>query len=58
VRWVEEGKAPEMLLAEKRDSSRKVIRTRPLLPFPQVARYKGRGSTDDAANFVGRTPKD
>ena len=27
-------------------------RTRPLCPFPQVAKYKGQGSTDDAANFV------
>ena len=26
--------------------------TRPLCPYPQVAKYKGTGSTDDAANFV------
>jgi len=26
--------------------------TRPLCPYPQVARYKGTGSTDEAANFV------
>ena len=29
----------------------KVDRTRPLCPHPQVARYTGRGSIDDAANF-------
>jgi feruloyl esterase len=29
-----------------------VDRTRPLCPYPQVAQYKGTGSTDDAANFV------
>jgi len=29
----------------------KVDRTRPLCPYPRVARYKGTGSTDDAANF-------
>jgi len=58
IRWVEDGKSPEKLMAEKRDSNGKVIRTRPLFPFPQVARYKGSGSTDDAANFVSRTPKD
>ena len=26
-------------------------RTRPLCPYPQVRRYVGEGSTDDAANF-------
>jgi hypothetical protein len=52
LRWVEEGQAPEKLLAEKRDSGGKIIRTRPLFPFPQAAKYKGSGSTDDAANFV------
>jgi feruloyl esterase len=29
-----------------------VVRTRPLCPYPQVARYKGNGSIDDAANFA------
>ena len=27
-------------------------RTRPLCPYPQVAKYKGSGSIDDAANFA------
>lgn len=57
LRWVEEGKAPEKLITEKRDRSGKVIRTRPLFPYPQVAKYKGGGSTDDAANFVSETPR-
>ncbi|MEK7676050.1 MAG: tannase/feruloyl esterase family alpha/beta hydrolase [Verrucomicrobiota bacterium] len=56
VRWVEDGQAPDKLMAEKRDSAGKVIQTRPLFPFPQVAKYKGTGSTDDAANFVAQTP--
>ena len=55
-RWVETGIAPEKLIATKYkkdgDSSSEVLRTRPLCPYPQVARYKGTGSTDDAANFV------
>jgi feruloyl esterase len=33
------------------DPSSGVARTRPLCPFPQVAKYKGSGSIDDAANF-------
>ena len=34
----------------------KVDRTRPLCPYPQIARYKGSGSTDDAANFECSRP--
>jgi pimeloyl-ACP methyl ester carboxylesterase len=56
IHWVEEGKAPDKLMAEKRDSARKVIRTRPLFPYPQVAKYKGSGSTDEAENFGAHTP--
>jgi tannase/feruloyl esterase len=54
-RWVEEGVAPEQIIASKRqgvDPKTAPARTRPLCPYPQVARYKGSGSTDDAANFV------
>jgi hypothetical protein len=58
MRWVEEGQAPDKLMAEKRDATGKVIRTRPLFPFPQAAKYKGSGSTDDATNFVSGTPKE
>jgi len=58
MRWVEEGKAPDKLMAEKRDSTGKVIRTRPLFPFPKVAKYKGSGGPAAAANFVSRTPKE
>ena len=54
-RWVEEGIAPDQIVASKRqgiDPKSLPIRTRPLCPYPQVARYKGSGSTDDSANFV------
>jgi hypothetical protein len=50
--WVEEGKAPDTLSAERRDRAGKVTQSRPLCPYPFVAKYKGTGSTDDAANFV------
>jgi feruloyl esterase len=50
IDWVEKGKAPDSLLASKVIDN-KVVRTRPLCPYPQVARYKGQGSIDDAANF-------
>ncbi len=56
VRWVEQGQAPETLKAVRRDASGSVVRTRPLCRFPMVARYKGAGSTDDAASFVCAAP--
>lgn len=54
--WVEDGKAPDRLLARKislpggRPSSPPM--TRPLCPYPRLARWTGMGSTSDAANFV------
>jgi feruloyl esterase len=52
VAWVEEGKAPDTLAAERRDASGAVTRSRPLCQYPQVAKYRGTGSTDAAASFV------
>jgi feruloyl esterase len=49
--WVERGEAPERIVASRVDND-EVVRTRPLCPYPQVARYNGSGSIDDAANFV------
>jgi feruloyl esterase len=49
--WVEQGKAPERIEASQ-SSDGKVIRTRPLCPYPQEAVYTGKGSIDEAANFV------
>ena len=50
VDWVEKGKAPDEILATKPTSNG--MQTRPLCPYPAHARWTGRGSTDDAANFV------
>jgi pimeloyl-ACP methyl ester carboxylesterase len=50
IDWVEKGKAPDSLLASKVTNGQ-VVRTRPLCPYPQVARYKGQGSVDEAASF-------
>jgi feruloyl esterase len=49
--WVEKGRAPDRIEASRQRDG-KVDRTRPLCPYPQVAAYKGTGSTDEAANFV------
>jgi len=48
--WVEQGKAPEEIVAAHHTGGQ-VDRTRPLCPYPQVAVYGGKGSIDDAANF-------
>lgn len=49
-KWVENGKAPERIIASKALDGR-IVRTRPLCPYPQSAHYRGTGSTDDAASF-------
>lgn len=50
-RWVEQGTAPERILAS-RVKDGKTERTRPLCAYPQEAIYNGSGSTDEAANFT------
>jgi hypothetical protein len=51
VNWVEDGQAPDRILAAKTTGG-VVTQTRPLCGYPQFARWTGTGSTDDAANFV------
>jgi hypothetical protein len=59
-RWVEQGTAPSAIVATKYNTpdnpSSGVKFTRPLCPYPQVARYKGAGSENDAANFACVAP--
>jgi serine/threonine protein kinase len=54
--WVEKGIAPGSIVATKYvndlDPSQGIKMTRPLCPYPQIAKYKGSGNTNDAANFV------
>jgi feruloyl esterase len=49
--WREHGKPPAEILASQVNEGR-VVRTRPLCPYPQIAKYKGTGSIDRAENFV------
>jgi feruloyl esterase len=53
--WVEQGKAPEKIIAAH-STNGQVDRTRPLCPYPQVAKYKGSGSIDEASNFACQLP--
>ncbi|MBN2242698.1 MAG: tannase/feruloyl esterase family alpha/beta hydrolase [Acidobacteria bacterium] len=47
--WVETGKAPDKIIATSPPNQKPI--SRPLCPYPQIARYKGTGSAEDAASF-------
>jgi len=49
-RWRESGSAPAEIIASRRGGQPEM--TRPLCPYPQVAKYTGAGSTNDAKNFM------
>jgi feruloyl esterase len=59
--WVEKGQAPQAIIASGYAENpfkpllaperSKLVRTRPLCPYPQVARWDGQGSSDVAENF-------
>lgn len=51
INWVENGVAPATVTATQMADG-KPVRTRPLCPYPQVARYSGSGNPDDAASFA------
>jgi hypothetical protein len=59
VTWVEQGRAPNALIATVSPGNREVPpgwsanRTRPLCPWPKIARYSG-GDTENAASFACR----
>ncbi len=54
-RWRESGVAPDRLIAS-RVSDNHVNMTRPICPYPAVAKYNGVGSTNDAGNFTCKVP--
>jgi feruloyl esterase len=57
VNWVEHEAAPERIIAS-RVVNGVVVRTRPLCPYPRVARWTGHGSIDAAENFECIEPDD
>ena len=54
VDWVENGKAPDRIVARKLGAGGTPTRTRPLCPYPQHAEYTGSGNTDDEKSFACR----
>ncbi len=51
-KWREAGQAPAQITASRAAAQGRTEMTRPLCPYPQVAKYNGSGSTDDAKNFT------
>jgi feruloyl esterase len=59
-RWVEQGLAPERVIASKLEDDNdpnSVVRARPLCAYPRVASYRGEGNTDVAASFDCADPE-
>jgi feruloyl esterase len=57
VNWVEEGIAPDSIVATAPPGTPWPGRTRPLCSYPEQARYKGSGDINDAANFRCEKPR-
>jgi hypothetical protein len=56
-RWVEQGVAPEKIIATHyidNNPTKGIQFQRPLCPYPQVAQYDGKGKAADANSFVCR----
>jgi hypothetical protein len=56
IEWVENGTPPGAIRASQVQDG-EVVRSRPLCPYPQVARYSGSGNINDASNFACKTPQ-
>jgi Tannase and feruloyl esterase len=54
--WVEEGKAPDAIVATRPAAQGRPAMSRPLCPYPEIARYQGRGDINDAASFACVVP--
>lgn len=53
--WVEKGQAPDVMIAS-RVVNGSIERSRPIYPYPLLARYAGQGDPKNAASFVEHDP--
>lgn len=56
IKWVEQGVAPDRIIAARFDSAGNPTRSRPVCAYPAQAVYKGSGDINDAASFACQTP--
>jgi len=54
--WVEKGQAPDVLIASRKVNG-VTERTRPIYPYPMLARYSGHGDPRQASSFAPVEPK-
>jgi feruloyl esterase len=54
-KWVEKGEAPDVLIAS-RSANGVVERSRPIYPYPMLARYSGQGDPKQASSFAPFDP--
>ncbi|HYU69884.1 MAG TPA: tannase/feruloyl esterase family alpha/beta hydrolase [Burkholderiales bacterium] len=57
IKWVEDGVAPEKIVATRFGTGNVVVRQRPVCQYPAQAAYNGSGDTNSADNFSCVTPK-
>jgi feruloyl esterase len=60
VAWVEQGRAPDRVLATKYtddDPDKPIVRTGPLCPYPQRAAWDGKGNRDRAKSYRCRSKR-
>ncbi len=57
IKWVEQGVAPEKIVASRLDAAGVVVRQRPVCPYPAQAAYIGSGDINSAASFRCVTPR-
>uniref|UniRef100_H3G6Y7 feruloyl esterase n=1 Tax=Phytophthora ramorum TaxID=164328 RepID=H3G6Y7_PHYRM len=63
LEWVEQGSAPHAIMTSTEldvppwmAAAPAVTRSRPVFPYPSLAKYTGQGDANDAANFVQGAP--
>jgi pimeloyl-ACP methyl ester carboxylesterase len=54
--WVEEAKVPNSVMTYQTDASNNVTASRPVYPYPAVAKYTGSGDWHNGANFTQGAP--
>ena len=57
IKWIEQGVAPEKIVASRFDASGALVRQRPVCPYPAQATYDGTGDVNSAASFSCKTSK-